>query len=88
MFASRPRKASITDSAALRFSASTTPMPWVPSSSFTTSGAPPTMSISPSTSFVECAKPVTGSPIPRRARSCRQRSLSREREMACDSLRE
>jgi hypothetical protein len=36
-----PLKASITDSAALSVSASTTPKPCVPSSSFTTTGAPP-----------------------------------------------
>ena len=38
----------------------------------------------PSMSFVECAKPVTGSPMPARARSCSERSLSRERVMACE----
>ena len=77
----------MTDSAAFLVSQRTTPMPWVPSSSLTTSGAPPTWSITPWTSLVECAKPVTGSPMPRRERSWRQRSLSREREIAWDSLR-
>ncbi len=37
-------------------------------------------------SLVEWAKPVTGSPMPSRASSCSERSLSRERLMACDSL--
>ena len=63
-------------------------MPCVPSSSLITSGVPPTMLISPSMSLVELANPVTGRPTPRRESSCRPRSLSRERLMACDSLAE
>ncbi len=51
--ASSSRKASMTLSAALLVSASTTPMPWVPSSSFTTSGAPPTSSIRAAVSSTE-----------------------------------
>ncbi len=82
----RPMKASITDSAALRVSASTTPMPWVPSSILITSGAPPTMLIRSGMSSGEWAKPVTGRPTPLRDSSCRERSLSREREIATDSL--
>jgi hypothetical protein len=34
----------------------------------------------------EWAKPVTGRPMPRRDSSCSERSLSRERAMATDSL--
>ncbi len=79
-------KASITDSAALWVSQSTTPMPWVPSSSLITSGAPPTMLIRSGMSSGEWAKPVTGRPMPRRDSSCRARSLSRERVIATDSL--
>ncbi len=78
----------MTDSAAFLVSARTTPTPWVPSSSLTTSGAPPTISITPSMSLVEWAKLVIGSPTPERARSCIDRSLSREREIACDSATE
>jgi hypothetical protein len=37
-------------------------------------------------SLVEWAKPVTGSPMPLRASSWSDRSLSRDRLMACDSL--
>ena len=35
---------------------------------------------------VRCAKTLTGRPTPSRARSCRLRSLSRDRLIACDSL--
>ncbi len=34
----------------------------------------------------EWAKPVTGRPMPRRDSNCSERSLSRERAMATDSL--
>ncbi len=78
--------ASSTDSAAFSVSQSTTPMPWVPSSSLITSGAPPTISIRSGTSSGEWAKPVTGRPMPLRDSSCSERSLSRERAMATDSL--
>ena len=37
-------------------------------------------------SLVELANPVTGRPMPLRAISCTLRSLSREREIACDSF--
>ena len=86
--ASRPRKASITDSAAFFVSHSTTPMPCVPSVNLTTRGAPPTISMSPSVSFVEFAKPVIGNPMPRRDRICSERNLSRERVIAWDSFSE
>ena len=75
MLASSWRKAAMTDSAALLVSASTTPMPWVPSSSLTTTGAPPTVSSRPSMSLVEWAKPVTGRPMPLRASSWRAAEL-------------
>ena len=64
MLASSCRKAAMTDSAAFFVSASTTPTPWVPSSSFTITGAPPTVSSRPSMSLVEWAKAVTGRPMP------------------------
>ncbi|MNJ60973.1 hypothetical protein D3C77_567390 [compost metagenome] len=86
MFCFSPMKASITDSAALVVSHSTTPMPWVPSSTLITSGAPLTIWIRSGISSGEWAKPVTGRPIPRRDNSCSERSLSRERAMATDSL--
>ncbi len=87
IWALRPRKASITLSAACRVSASTTPIPWVPSTSFTTSGAPPTMAIKSLVSSGEWAMPVTGRSMPWRASSCNERSLSRARVIATDSLR-
>ncbi|MNB84157.1 hypothetical protein D3C75_310070 [compost metagenome] len=86
MFCLRPMNASITDSAAVAVSHSTTPMPWVPSSTLITSGAPLTISIRSGMSSGEWAKPVTGKPIPRRDSNCSERSLSRERAMATDSL--
>ncbi|MCY1268567.1 hypothetical protein D9M70_170430 [compost metagenome] len=86
MFCFRPMKASITDSAAFSVSQSTTPMPWVPSSTLITSGAPLTMRIRSGMSSGEWAKPVTGRPMPLRDSSCSERSLSRERLMATDSL--
>ena len=82
MLASSWRNAPMTDSAAFLVSARTTPMPWVPSSSLTTTGAPPTVSSRPSMSLVEWAKPVTGSPIPPWLSSCSDRSLSRLRLIA------
>jgi hypothetical protein len=51
-----------------------------------TSGAPPTMSISASTSLMDRANLVTGRPMPARARSWRLRSSSRERAMDWDVL--
>lgn len=86
MLTSIPKNASITLSAAFRVSHSTTPTPCVPSSSFTTKGAPPTMLMRSGMSSAVWAKPVTGNPMSRRANSCMERSLSREREIATDSL--
>ncbi len=86
MFASSVLKASMTEVAALAVSASTTPSPCVPSRSLSTRGAPPTTVISAAVSLVEWAKLVVGRPIPSRDRSCRARSLSREREIASDSF--
>ena len=88
MLASSWRKAAITDSAAFLVSASTTPTPWVPSSSFTITGAPPTVSSSPSMSLVEWAKPVTGRPMPVPGQQLQARSLSRVRVIAWHSLAE
>ena len=85
MFASSCRKASMTDSAAFRVSASTTPRPCVPSRSLTMRGAPCTASMTSWVSFTERAKAVTGRPSPARDSSWRARSLSRERVMAWDS---
>ncbi len=82
MLASSCRKASITDSAAFFVSASTTPLPCVPSTSLMISGAPPTRSMTLSVSFTDLANAVTGSPIPWRARICKARSLSRDRPIA------
>ncbi len=79
-------KASITDSAAFSVSQSTTPIPWVPSRTLITRGAPLTIRIRSGTSSGEWAKPVTGRPMPLRESSCRERSLSRERLMATLSL--
>jgi hypothetical protein len=67
-------------------SASTTPIPCVPSSSLMTSGAPPASFSTSSVCFGSWAKVVTGRPMPSRARSCIERSLSRERPMATLSL--
>ena len=88
MFALSPLKASMTDSAALAVSAKTTPTPWVPSSSLMTKGAPPHILISSPVASVWWAKPVTGRPMPRLARIWSERSLSRERAMATESLSE
>ena len=86
MLAFMPMNAWITDSAAWLVSASTTPIPWVPSSSLITSGAPLTMVIRSGMSSGEWAKPVTGRPMPLRDSSCSERSLSRERVMPTLSL--
>ncbi len=53
-------------------------MPWVPSSSFTTTGAPPTRSIAGSTSWRLRTKEVFGMPMSWRDRIWMARSLSRE----------
>ena len=72
-----PRKAEITDSAAFRVSASTTPLPCVLSSSFTISGVDPTSPIRFPVSLGEAAKAVAGMPILWRARIWWACSLSR-----------
>jgi hypothetical protein len=76
----------MTLSAALRVSASTTPMPWVPSSSLITSGAPPTMLIK-SVCPGRVGEPGHRQPdTPAGQQLQRLRSLSRERVIATDSL--
>src|SRR5699024_11825064 len=49
-------------------------------------GAPPTMLIKSGISSGALAKPVTGSPTPRRDNNCKERNLSRERVIATDSF--
>jgi hypothetical protein len=73
-------------SAALTDSASSTPMPWVPSISLMTTGAPPTRSIAGSTSCLSRTKFVFGMPIWCRLRICRLRSLSREFAIPIEEL--
>ena len=73
-------------SAALAVSASTTPMPCVPSSNLITTGAPPTFLIKSLMLSGLFAKPVRGIPIPLRDSNCIERNLSRERLIATDSL--
>ncbi|MNJ04481.1 hypothetical protein D3C73_1652720 [compost metagenome] len=51
-----------------------------------TSGAPLTIWIRSGMSSGEWANPVMGRPMPRRDNNCNERSLSRERAMATDSL--
>ena len=58
-----------------------TPMPWVPSSSLMTTGAPPTRSIAGRTSARLRTKVVAGIPMLCRDRICVARSLSRAFEM-------
>ena len=53
----------MTLSAAFLVSASTTPLPWVDSSSFTIKGAVPTKAIRFEVSLGEAAKAVVGMPI-------------------------
>ena len=69
---------SIIDSACLTDSASNTPIPWVPSMSLMITGAPPTLSIAGSTSFLSRTNVVRGRPTPCRLSICRLRSLSLE----------
>jgi hypothetical protein len=64
-------------SATLMSGARMTPMPWVPSSSLMTTGAPPTRSIAGITSPRPCTKVVAGIPIWWRDRIWVARSLSR-----------
>ena len=52
----------------------------------TTTGAPPAILRTSSVCFASLAKAVTGRPSPSRARICNERSLSRERPIATDSL--
>src|SRR4029453_1573534 len=62
--------------------ASIPPTPWVPRSSFTTAGRPPTSSTRRRTLVASRAITVRGIRSPERASSCRQRSLSRLLAMA------
>jgi hypothetical protein len=55
-----------------------TPMPWVPSSSLMTTGAPPTRSMAGRTSARLRTKAVAGMPMSWRERIWMARSLSRE----------
>ena len=71
-------RVSITASATLVSGARITPMPWVPSSSLMTTGAPPTRSIAGSTSARSRTKVVAGMPTSWRDRIWIERSLSRE----------
>ena len=64
-------------SATLRSGARITPMPWVPSSSLITTGAPPTRSIAGSTSARLRTNVVAGMPMSWRDRIWVARSLSR-----------
>ena len=68
-------------SAILMSGARMTPMPWVPSSSLMTTGAPPTRSMAGMTSARLRTKVVAGIPIWWRERICAARSLSRALEM-------
>ncbi len=68
-------------SATLMSGARMTPMPWVPSSSLITTGAPPTRSIAGITSARSRTKVVAGIAISCLDRICEARSLSRELEM-------
>ena len=68
-------------SATLMSGARMTPMPWVPSSSLITTGAPPTRSIAGITSARSRTKVVAGIAIWCLDRICDARSLSRELEM-------
>ena len=65
-------------SATLSSGARMTPMPWVPSSSLMTTGAPPTRSIAGITSARSRTNVVAGMPMPWRDRIWVARSLSRE----------
>ena len=86
MLAFKPINASMIASAAFAVSASTTPIPWVPSSNLITTGAPPTFLIKSFALSGLLAKPVRGRPIPLRDNNCNERNLSRERLIATDSL--
>ncbi len=72
------------DLAALDVSASTTPTPCVPSSSLMMTGGPFTILINSLTCAGFLAKTVLGMRTPAWAKICIERSLSRERVMACD----
>ena len=69
---------SMTASATLLSGARMTPIPWVPSSSLITTGAPPTRSIAGSTSLRLRTKVVAGMPMLCRDRIWIDLSLSRE----------
>ena len=71
-------RVSMIASATLIVGARITPMPWVPSSSLITTGAPPTRSIAGITSARSRTNVVAGIATPCRDRICVARSLSRE----------
>ena len=86
MSASSSRNAPITDSAALRVSARTTPLPWVPWSSLTTIGGAADRFEDAVDVLDVVGEAGDGEPIPARASSCSCRSLSWARLIACDSF--
>ena len=77
----RPRNASITLREAEGFSASTTPVPWVPSTSLITCGGLPSRFMRSPVSSGLSPNTVLGRPMPCSASSCMQRSLSRARRI-------
>ena len=87
-FASRLEKASIMAAATFLVSASTTPLPWVDSSSLRITGAPPTRSMSSLVSRVVEANAVAGMPRRWLAKTWWASSLSRELPMALAELRQ
>lgn len=73
-----PCRVSMMASATFLVGARITPMPWVPSSSLMTTGAPPTMSMAVETSPRLRTNTVAGWSMPWRERIWLARSLSRE----------
>ncbi|MNT62869.1 hypothetical protein D3C72_2006300 [compost metagenome] len=71
---------------ALAFSVRITPLPWVPSLSFTTCGGGPSMDSRSTVSSGLSPNTVTGMSMPLEARIWCARSLSRARRMASDGL--
>ena len=61
-------------------------MPWVPSISLMTTGAPPTRSMAGSTSFLSRTKAVCGIPMECRLSICKLRNLSLELAILADEL--
>ena len=76
----------MTASATFVSGARITPIPWVPSRSFTTTGAPPTARIAGSTSARSRTNIVAGMPMLCRDRICEARSLSRELPIPAEVL--